>query len=60
MKVFISGATGFIGGELQKRLVVDEAEVLALVRNESVVLTHGVKQIVADLSYLSDVDAGFL
>jgi nucleoside-diphosphate-sugar epimerase len=60
MKVFLTGATGFVGAALLDRLVADEVEVSALVRNKSVVLPHGVNQVVANLSHLSDVDASFL
>ncbi|MBD3822719.1 MAG: NAD-dependent epimerase/dehydratase family protein, partial [Thiotrichales bacterium] len=60
MKVFLTGATGFVGAALLDRLVADEVEVLALVRKEAVSLPVDVNQVVADLLYLSDVDAGFL
>jgi nucleoside-diphosphate-sugar epimerase len=60
MKVFLTGTTGFVGAVLLNRLIEDQVDVTAMVRNKSIVLPYGVNQVVTDLSNLSDVDAGFL
>ncbi|MPQ75471.1 NAD-dependent epimerase/dehydratase family protein [Hydrogenovibrio sp. JE_KL2] len=49
MKVFLTGATGFVGSALLNRFVVDGVEITALVRRESL-FPAGVKQLVGDIS----------
>ncbi|WP_127470663.1 NAD-dependent epimerase/dehydratase family protein [Thiomicrorhabdus aquaedulcis] len=53
MNVFLTGATGFVGLALLNRFVADGCAVTALVRNASVELPDGVKQVVGDLGDLS-------
>ncbi|WP_234968842.1 NAD-dependent epimerase/dehydratase family protein [Thiomicrospira sp. ALE5] len=50
MKVFLTGATGFVGSALLQRFVADGIEVTALVRNELVELPDGVEKVVGDLA----------
>ena len=50
MKVFLTGATGFVGSALLNRFVVDAFKVVALVRDEAIVLPDDVKKVVGDLS----------
>jgi len=52
MKVFLTGATGFVGSALLSRFVADGAEVLALVRRRSDALPAQVEQVVEDLGGL--------
>lgn len=49
MKVFLTGATGFMGTALLQRFVADEVEAKALVRNESAGFPEGVEKLVGDL-----------
>lgn len=53
MRMFLTGATGFVGSALLQRFVADGIEVKALVRNKSVGLLDGIETIVGDLSALS-------
>lgn len=55
MKIFLTGATGFVGSALLNRLIADGDEITALMRNVSVVLPDGVKRVVGDLAGLGDV-----
>lgn len=54
MKVFLTGATGFVGSALLQRFVADGVAVRALVRNDLVKLPYGVGKVVADLAGLVD------
>lgn len=56
MKIFITGATGFIGTHLTRQLVNDNHEVTALLRTESKqkLLPDSVKIIKGDLSIFND------
>jgi nucleoside-diphosphate-sugar epimerase len=57
MKVFLTGATGFVGSALLARFVADGADASSvLVRVESDTLPAGVNQVVGDLSSLSGGD----
>ncbi|MBE0469085.1 MAG: SDR family oxidoreductase [Methyloprofundus sp.] len=56
MKIFLTGATGFVGSALLSRFITDGDEVTALVRNQAIVLPDGVKRVVGDLSRLSRSD----
>lgn len=49
MKIFLTGATGFVGSALLARFVADGAEVSALVRRHSDALPVEVEQVVGDL-----------
>lgn len=49
MKIFVTGATGFIGRRLVKRFVDSELEVIALVRNTSHRLPPGIGIIKGDI-----------
>ena len=49
MKVFLTGATGFVGSALLNHLVTDKVYVTALIRNDSVDLPDGVRKVVVDL-----------
>lgn len=60
MKVFLTGATGFVGSALLKRFIAEGEVLSALVRNCSVNLSNGVNQVVGDLSNLSDDDYSVL
>lgn len=51
MKVFLTGATGFVGSALLSRFVSDGVAVSALVRNELVSSPSKVKQVVGDFSH---------
>ncbi|PLA75558.1 epimerase [Hydrogenovibrio sp. SC-1] len=51
--IFLTGATGFVGSALLHRFIDNGSEVVALVRNESIQLQSGVKQVVGDLTNLS-------
>ncbi|WP_040487230.1 NAD-dependent epimerase/dehydratase family protein [Idiomarina sp. A28L] len=51
-KIFLTGATGFVGSALLNRFIADGASVKALVRSESVGLPGGVEKIFGDLSGL--------
>jgi len=53
VKVFLTGATGFVGSALLNRFAVDGFKLGALVRNASVVLPDGVENVVGDLSGLA-------
>ena len=53
MKVFLTGATGFVGSALLNHLVTDKVYVTALIRNDSVDLPDGVRKVVVDLSFLN-------
>ncbi|MEA1988829.1 MAG: SDR family oxidoreductase [Pseudomonadota bacterium] len=53
MKVFLTGATGFVGSTLVQRFVSDGVEVKALVRDEAIVLPDGVQKVVGDLAFLA-------
>ena len=55
MKIFLTGATGFVGSALLQRFVADEVDVSALVRNESAGLPDGVEKVVGDLSSLCEI-----
>ena len=52
MKVFLTGATGFVGSALLTRFIADKADVTALVRSESAGLPSGVKCVLGDLGAL--------
>jgi nucleoside-diphosphate-sugar epimerase len=52
VKVFLTGATGFVGSALLDRFVADGCKVGALVRDEAIVLPHDVHKVVGDLSGL--------
>jgi nucleoside-diphosphate-sugar epimerase len=54
MKVFLTGATGFVGSALLERFVADGVAIRALVRNELVELPDGVENVVGDLAELVD------
>lgn len=54
MRVFLTGATGFVGSALLSRLVADNIDVTALIRNELVDLPAVVKKVVGDLSAIDD------
>ena len=51
-KVFLTGATGFVGSALVQRFASDGCEVKVLVRDEVVVLPDGVKKTMGDLAVL--------
>jgi nucleoside-diphosphate-sugar epimerase len=53
MKVFLTGATGFLGSALVQRFVANVRDVVCFVRKESDSLPAGVKQMVGDLASLS-------
>jgi len=53
-KVFITGATGFVGRALVSKLVGSSYLVTALVRRKNDSLSHVVEQVVGDLSLLGD------
>lgn len=57
MKVFLTGATGFIGKHLCQRLVEDGHEVVALIRSrtKAKALPSGVELIQGDLNIFSDL-----
>jgi len=55
MKVFLTGATGFVGSALLSHFSADGVAVKALVRRRSVALAAEVEQVVGDLAGLSDV-----
>ena len=55
MKVFLTGATGFVGSALLNRFVADGVEVTALVRSESGGLPDGVIRVVVDLGAISSL-----
>jgi nucleoside-diphosphate-sugar epimerase len=58
MKVFITGATGFVGRALVSELVSSDVEVVATVRNITAELPERVRQIVFDdLSQLSEINS---
>jgi UDP-glucose 4-epimerase len=54
----LTGATGFVGGHLLRRLVRDEWTVTALVRDSATDLGDGVRHVCADLAPLSPGDLG--
>lgn len=55
MKIFVTGATGFVGKALVNELVVEDYDVVAAVRNQSTELPIGVEQkLIGDLSLLND------
>ena len=56
--IFLTGATGFVGSALLTRLIADKADVTALVRSESVVLSNDVMCVIGDLGIFSDKVAG--
>ena len=58
MKVFLTGATGFVGSALLQRFVADGVAVRALVRNELVKLPDGVEKVVEDLAGVLTGGAG--
>ena len=61
MKVFVTGATGFLGGAIIKDLLSEAYEVKALVRQSSKVLPLVVEQVVVgDLANLKLSDSGSL
>ncbi|QKI89766.1 UDP-glucose 4-epimerase family protein [Thiomicrorhabdus xiamenensis] len=53
--IFLTGATGFVGSALLKRLVDDGVDVFALVREGSHSLPAGVKSLTWDLSALAEI-----
>jgi nucleoside-diphosphate-sugar epimerase len=53
-KIFITGATGFIGAELLNRFVADKAVITALVRNAPLVLPGNIEHVIGDLTGLFD------
>lgn len=58
MKVFITGATGFVGRALVSELISSDVEVVATVRNITAELPERVRQIVCDdLSQLSETNS---
>lgn len=57
MRIFLTGATGFVGSVLLQRFVADGVELTALVRNDSVCVPDRVEKVVGDLSGLVG-DAG--
>lgn len=60
MRIFLTGATGFVGSEVLERLTQENHEVLALVRKKLLEPTENVKLIVADLSKLEDISSEML
>lgn len=52
VKVFITGATGFVGHELVSSLLAKDYSVSSLVRQKSDILTIEVEQVVGDLLHL--------
>ncbi|WP_417535299.1 UDP-glucose 4-epimerase family protein [Methylophaga sp.] len=58
MKVFITGATGFVGRALVSELISSDVEIVATVRNITTELPESVRQIVCDdLSQLSEANS---
>ena len=57
MRIFLTGATGFVGSALLQRFVAGGVAVRALVRNELVKLPDGVEKVVGDLAGLVDCRA---
>ncbi|MEA1988865.1 MAG: NAD-dependent epimerase/dehydratase family protein, partial [Pseudomonadota bacterium] len=55
MKVFLTGATGFVGYALLNRFITDGNKLSVLVRNESVGLPVCVRKIVGDLAELEEM-----
>ena len=60
MRIFLTGATGFVGSEVLERLTQENHEVLALVRKKLLEPTENVQLIVADLSKLEDISSEML
>lgn len=58
MKVFLTGATGFLGSALMRRFIEDECDMVGLVRKKSTHLPSSVKQIVGDLTSFSSSNDG--
>src|SRR5438270_13106392 len=61
MKVFLTGATGFVGGHLLQRLVNENHTVRALVRNiqsASSINSNNVELVQGDVTQGSGLDAG--
>ncbi len=61
MKVLVTGATGFIGGNLARRLVAQGHQVKALARpgsNTSTIDSTGVKVVLGDILDSDSVDRG--
>lgn len=56
MKVFATGATGYIGGSVAERLVVSDHEVLGLVRSEETGLLLKERRIHPNLGTLDDAE----
>jgi nucleoside-diphosphate-sugar epimerase len=56
MAIFVTGATGYIGGAVAARLVADGYEVRGLVRDEAKARQLADKQIVPVLGNLDDTD----
>ena len=58
MKVFITGATGFVGRALVSELISSDVEIVATVRHRTAELPERVRQIVCDdLSQLSETNS---
>ena len=61
MKVFVTGATGFIGGQLTRQLVARGHEVVALVRSPAPDLTQlGVTLHQGDITDQKSLRAGMM
>lgn len=62
MKVFLTGATGFVGSAIMQRFLLDKNEVVALVRNSSLTLPENIECFLGDLESLSaeNSDSGSL
>jgi nucleoside-diphosphate-sugar epimerase len=58
--ILATGATGFIGSILLKRLLTEKCAISALVRNSTTELPKNVTSVVGELSTLSDIDLIFL